>query len=94
MVKRVMPNFGLKPKNLAADAAYGSGKTLKALLDCNIEHYIPFWDKSQRTDGTFSKGDFKYDTKRDVYTCPHGNILKTTENTHDDIIRFRARTKD
>jgi len=33
MVKRVINRFGLKPKRLAADTAYGSSKTLKALLD-------------------------------------------------------------
>ena len=94
MVKRVMHRFDLKPKRLAADTAYGSSKTLKALLDCNIDPHIPVWDKSLRTDGTFSKGDFIYDAKRDVYTCPRGNILKTTGNAHDDTLRYRARTKD
>ena len=75
MVKRVISRFGLKPKRLAADTAYGSSKTLKALLDCNIDPHIPVWDKSKRLDGTFSKGDFTYDPERDVYTCPRGNTL-------------------
>ena len=78
MVERVALRFDLKPKRLAADTAYGSGKTLKALLDCGIEPHIPVWDKSARTDGTFSRADFDYDADRDVYTCPRGNTLKTT----------------
>ena len=94
MVKRVMSRFGLNPKRLAADMAYGSSKTLKALLECNVDPYIPVWDKSNRTDGTFSKGDFIYDAKRDVYTCPRGNILKTTGNVHEDTLRYLAKTKD
>jgi transposase len=94
MLKRVISRFGLKPKRLAADTAYGSSKTLKALLDCNVDPYIPVWDKSKRTDGTFSKGDFIYDAKRDVYTCPRGNILKTTGNVHEDTLRYLAKTKD
>ena len=94
MVKRVIKRFNLKPKRLAADTAYGSGKTLKALLDCNIDPHIPVWDKSQRTDGTFSKGDFTYDTEHNVYTCPRGNTLKTTGNVHDDTLRYLARTKE
>ena len=94
MVKRVMRRFDLKPKRLAADTADGSSKTLKALLDCNIDPHIPVWDKSQRTDGTFSKGDFIYDTDRDVYTCPNGNILKTTGNVHENTLRYLARAKD
>ena len=94
MVKRVIRRFGLKPKRLAADTAYGSSKTLKALLDCNVDPYIPVWDKSKRTDGTFSKSDFIYDAKRDVYTCPRGNTLKTTGNVHEDTRRYLAKTKD
>ena len=94
MVKRAISRFGLKPKRLAADTAYGSSKTLKALLDCNVDPYIPVWDKSKRTDGTFSKEDFIYDAKRDVYTCPRGNTLKTTGNVHEDTLRYLAKTKD
>ena len=94
MVKRAISRFGLKPKRLAADTAYGSSKTLKALLDCNVDPYIPVWDKSKRTDGTFSKEDFIYDAKRDVYTCPRGNTLKTTGNVHEDTRRYLAKTKD
>jgi transposase len=94
MVKRVITQFGLKPERLAADTAYGSSKTLKALLDCNIDPHIPVWDKSKRTDGTFSRAAFAYNTDRDVYTCPRGNTLKTTGNVHDDTLRYLARTKD
>jgi len=95
MVKRVIKRFGLKPKRLAADTAYGSGKTLKALMDCGIEPHVPVWDKSKRTDGTFSRADFTYDADRNDYTCPRGKTLKTTGNVHsDDTLRYRASTKD
>jgi hypothetical protein len=30
------------------------------------------FDKSKRTDGTFSRTDFAYDTESDAYTCPAG----------------------
>ena len=33
MVGRVKDRFGLTPDRLCADTAYGSGKTLKALMD-------------------------------------------------------------
>jgi transposase len=95
MVERVTRRFDLTPKRLAADTAYGSGKTLKALLDCGIDPHIPVWDKSTRTDGTFSRADFDYDAARDVYTCPHGKTLKSTGKVHaDDTIRYRSRTRD
>ena len=41
MVARVKERFDLKPKRLAADTAYGSAKTLKALMDHGIEPHIP-----------------------------------------------------
>lgn len=94
MVERVISRFGLKPKRLAADTAYGSGKTLNDLLGHHIEPHIPVWDKSQRTDGTFSRGDFAYDTDRDVYTCPGGNTLRTTGSVHAETLRYLAKTKD
>src|SRR5438046_2068196 len=41
-----------------------------------IEPHIPVFDKSQHTDGTFSREDFAYDPKRDCYICPAGKELK------------------
>jgi len=95
MVERVIRRFGLKPKRLAADTAYGTGKTLKALIDCGIEPHVPVWDKSNRTDGTFSRVDFSYDAERDVYTCLRGKTLKTTGKVHDGkTLLYRSGTRD
>lgn len=95
MIKRVKDRFDLKPKRLAADTAYGSSKTLKALMDHGIEPHVPVWDKSKRTDGTYSRADFSYDVERDIYTCPGGKILKSTGKVYsDDTYRYRASTHD
>lgn len=95
MVERVKDRFGLSPQRLCADTAYGSGKTLKALMDRGIEPHVPVIDKSNRSDGTFPRADFAYDPERDVYTCPGGKVLRTTGNVHaDDTLRYRAKTRD
>ncbi len=95
MVKRVANRFGLKPKRLAADTAYGNARTLKTLVEQGIEPHIPIWDKSQRNDGTFSRSDFAYDQKHDLYICPGGKTLKTTGRAHDGTTRlYRARKRD
>ncbi|MEN8197339.1 MAG: transposase, partial [Pseudomonadota bacterium] len=95
MIERVMARFDLKPKRLAADTAYGTGQTLKSLMDCGIEPHIPVWDKSKRKDGTFSRAGFQYDTQRDLYTCPAGKILKTTGKVlSDNSFRYLASTRD
>ncbi len=41
-----------------------------------IEPHIPLFDKSKRTDGTFSREDFAYDHNSDTYRCPAGKILR------------------
>jgi transposase len=95
MVKRVMTRFDLKPKRLAADTAYGTGRTLKSLMDCGIEPHIPVWDKSKRKDGTFSRAEFSYDMQHNVYTCPRGKTLKTTGKVYSGhTLIYRARKVD
>jgi len=34
-----------------------------------IEPHVPVFDKSERTDGTFSRSDFTYDRPADAYIC-------------------------
>lgn len=95
MVARVEERFDLKPKRLAADTAYGSGKTLKSLTDRGIEPHIPVSDKSTRDDGSFSRADFTYDAEHDSYTCPGGKTLKTTGRVHEGrTLYYRARKSD
>jgi hypothetical protein len=51
---------GNNPLNLRS--AYGSAEMLNWLVhEQGIEPHIPVFDKSQRTDGTFSRDDFTYD---------------------------------
>jgi hypothetical protein len=95
MVERVADRFDITPKRLAADTAYGSGKTLKSLTKRGIEPHIPVWDKSTRDDGTFSRADFLYDATRDSYTCPGGKTLKTTGRVHEGrTLYYRSRKPD
>src|SRR6202790_5852567 len=59
MIKRSMECFDLYPARLIGDSAYGSAEMLNWLVnDRGIEPHIPVYDKSQRTDGTFSRDDF------------------------------------
>jgi len=84
MIRRTAERVGLKPKRLAADTAYGTGKFLGWLRDEDIEPHIPVWDRSRREDGTFSRGDFAYDVDRDLYVCPNGKLLRSTGRLHSD----------
>ena len=95
MIKRTDERMGLKPKRLAADTAYGTAKFLSWLIGTGITPHIPVWDKGQREDGTFSRGDFAFDKKRNVYVCPTGKLLTTTGRVHDGrTILYLASTRD
>jgi Transposase DDE domain len=76
MIERTQERFGLKPKRLAADTAYGTGKFLGWLAQEKIAPHIPVWDRSTREDGTFSRADFVFDPEGNQYACPAGKALK------------------
>jgi len=97
MIDRVDRQFGLYPEKLAADSAYGSADMLNWLVEeRGIEPHIPVFDKSQRSDDTFSRSDFTYDHEGDVYVCPGGKKLATTGTlvNDDDTLIYRASKYD
>jgi hypothetical protein len=49
-----------------------------------IEPHIPVFDKSARTDGTFSREHFAYDHQSDSYICPAGKVLTSTGTLVND----------
>ncbi len=76
MIDRTAQRFGLKPKQLATDSAYGSAANLAWLVkERRSEPHIPVFDKSSRTDGTFSRSDVVFDPARNRATCPQGKLL-------------------
>jgi transposase len=59
MLDRTEACFDLKPKRLAADTAYGTGKFLGWLVkQKRIAPHIPVWERPKREDGKFSSSDF------------------------------------
>jgi len=104
MIERVREQHDLSPQRLAADTAYGSAEMLDWLVNAQeIEPHIPVIDKSNREDGTFSRGDFTYDQASDLYRCPGGRELKQhrrafstprTDPPPDDTLRYRASKAD
>ena len=74
MLDRTQERFDLKPKRLAADTGYGTGKFLGWLVKTKkIIPHIPVWEKGDRQDGIFARSDFRWDRKRDAYICPNGS---------------------
>jgi hypothetical protein len=104
MVERSMERFDLYPARLIGDTAYGTAEMLNWLVEKRgIEPHIPVFDKSRRTDGTFSRDDFAYDHKRDCYICPAGKELRQRQKIYrmprplvdaDGMTRYRASKLD
>ena len=95
MIDRTERTFALKPKRLIADTAYGTGRFLGWLVKKTITPHMPVWDMSKRKDGAFSRFDFTFDKRRNLYICPAGKTLTTTGRVAaDNGIRYRAAVPD
>jgi transposase len=96
MIDRTKERFGLSPKRLAADTAYGTAPMLAWLVkDKKIAPHIPVFDRARREDGTFSRSDFKWDGKSNVYICPAGKTLQSSGRlNYDNTYRYLASTYD
>lgn len=104
MLDRTEQRFGIRPDWLAADMAYGAEDNLVWLtLKRQILPFIPVFDKSTRTDGTWSRSDFTWEEENDRYLCPEGKELRHSRRNYSDPARlekgmkarkYRARTAD
>jgi hypothetical protein len=68
--------LGLRPKNLAADKAYGSGEFLAWLMAHGVEPHIPVIDRRHQTGGRFTHDQFRYEPGENAYYCPEGKALR------------------
>ena len=74
MIERV-GQLGVRPQNLAADKAYGSGEFLAWLLARDIQPHIPVIDRRHQTRGRFTRDAFRYEPQENAYYCPEGKPL-------------------
>jgi transposase len=97
MLERARDRFNLCPKRLLGDSAYGSAEMLGWLVDQQrIEPHVTLFDRSARSDGTFSREEFTYDAEHDIYICPGAKSLSTTGTLVNDgaTILYRASKHD
>lgn len=104
MVDRVQERFGLKPRRLVGDTAYGTGAMLTWMVkEKQIAPHVPVWDKTDRKDGTLSSREFSWDEQANEYRCPKGVTLRserrnfTTPRNHvtkADTIIYRSSKQD
>lgn len=71
---------------LVADRGYGTVETYCSLIEQGVRpHMAPMQPSGHKSSGLFTKDEFRYDEKADVYVCPVGQHLKPR--------RFHARRK-
>src|SRR6202167_2747736 len=91
MLDRTERRLNLKPKRLAADTAYGTGRFLGWLVGRGIAPHIPVRDAAERDGGTFSRSDLRWERRRGVYICPYHKVLHRTRTVYDGtVLRYRA----
>ena len=78
MLDRVASNFGVAPTTLGADKSYGTGPFLAWLIDRGIAPHVPVLDRTQQTDGRFTRGDFVFERDANAYRCPNGKLPSHT----------------
>jgi hypothetical protein len=94
MIERTEKRFGMRPKCLAADTAYGAAPMLAWLVkEKGIEPHIPVFDKSMRKDGTLSRAEFTFDAEQNIYLCPQGKPLTTTGRVHHNRTLYYRSSK-
>jgi len=72
----VKERFELPTKKLIGDTAYGTAEFLAWMVnEQGIEPHVPVWEKSQRSDGTFSRSAFEFDAADNSCTCPNDKKL-------------------
>lgn len=60
-----------------ADRGYGTVETYCALIEQGVRpHMTPVLPADHRSEGLFTKEQFRYDAKTDLYTCPAGQSLR------------------
>ena len=82
--------WGLSPRSVTADAAYGTRENIAAIEKAGIRAYTAMAEQGKRT-SLFTIEDFVYDAQRDLYTCPQGEILRRRGHDHrGGYVRYAA----
>ena len=104
MVDRVEQRFGMKPRRLVGDTAYGTAEMLSWMVnEKHIAPHVPVWDRTQRKDGSLSASEFLWDAQANEYRCPQGFALRSERRnftqprdhvTKADTVIYRSNQHD
>ena len=79
------------PHHVTGDSIYGSLENIKAVEEAGIRAFMPVRDWTHNTPGSFSKKDFRYDERRNLYVCPEDQELRHIGNSYTErVSKYRA----
>lgn len=80
--------------SVMADTGYSSAKQLEECEQAGIEPFVPR-QLGKKTEGMFSKTEFRFDRDNDTYICPAGQVLpyrfEQTEKGRDKRYYYRMK---
>ena len=80
----------LWPRQVTGDTTYGTLENIKAIEDAGIRAYLPLPNFDKRTP-FFGKNEFVYDSERDIYICPQGEVLhRYSRENRQKLIKYRT----
>ena len=83
--------WGLRPRSVTGDAAYGTRENIAAIEKAGIRAYVALPEQGKRT-SLFTIEAFAYDAERDVYTCPRGETLRRQgRDRRGGYVRYAAK---
>ena len=95
MIERTDKRLGLKPKRLAADTAYGTGKFLGWLISARITPHIPVWDKSDSRGRHSLTFGFSVGQAARSLHLSNNKVLHTSGTVHEgQTLLYRASRLD
>ncbi len=93
LVDWVRSRWRIEPKLAAGDTQYGTVPNIVGLEQRGIKAYLPTSDFSHRTK-YYSAKLFQYDSEKDHYICPQGQILPlTSRRTSEQVLIYKPKAK-
>jgi len=77
-IDEIKESTGKTPEKISADSGYLSSENISAMEDADIDGYVATGKGEKDISDTdkIDKKNFSYDSKKDIFICPAGNVLK------------------
>ena len=92
LARQAKAALGVEQLEAVADAGYFTRDDLKSCKEESITAYVKFYNSSSsKAHGRYSKADFNYDARSDVYYCPTNNkmhFVGTGRDRKGQLLRY------